>query len=480
MISTKDKYYLLSLGCSKNTVDSESIAQILEQGGLHGVGDPSQAEVLIVNTCGFIDAAKEESINALRDLVDLRTGNQLVIAAGCLSQRYGKDLIQHVPGLDGVIGTRRWMDIFDLVTRLRTRKHPEPMYHLPTDAKVVGLDERGVLRASIQGVSAYLKIADGCRRPCAFCAIPKIKGTAVSRPLKSIVAEAVRLQNMGIQELILIAQDSTDYGYDLGLKDGLAELLNAICDAAPGIPWIRVMYAYPGYVTPHLMETMATQKQVLPYLDIPLQHAHREVLKRMKRPAKVEWVYETIGKLRETIPNLAVRTTFIVGYPGETEEEFDTLMQFIDDLQFDRVGAFTYSYEIGTPSAELVNHVPDEVKQDRYDRLMTLQQNISLSKNQEFVGKTLDILVEGYGEGEDEDGNLTGDTLSVGRSYRDAPEIDGYVIVEGELPVGEIVPVRITGATTYDLFAMVDTQGPQVIEPGKRYGEGMIDMGSIN
>lgn len=479
-ISRKDKYYLLSLGCSKNTVDSESIAQVLHQNDMKGVGDPSQAEILIVNTCGFIDAAKRESVDALSELVELKTGNQMVIAAGCLSQRYGNELIQHVPGLDGIIGTRRWMDIFDLVTRLRTRKHPEPLYHLPTEANVVGLDERGVLRASVQGASAYLKIADGCRRPCAFCAIPKIKGTAVSRPIESVVAEAVQLQDMGVQEIMLIAQDSTDYGYDLGMKDGLAHLLDAIVEAAPDIPWLRIMYAYPGYVTPRLMETMAKHDQVLPYLDIPLQHGHRETLKRMKRPANVDWVYDTIGKLRATIPKLAVRTTFIVGYPGETDEEFDGLMKFVDDLEFDRVGAFKYSYEIGTPSATLANHVDDDIKDARYNALMELQQGISLKKNQSFVGETLDILVEGHGEGEDEDGNDTGDTLSLGRSYRDAPEIDGFVIVEGELPVGEIVPVRITGATTYDLFATVDTNAPTVIQPGQVFGEGMINLDEIN
>lgn len=474
----RDNYYLLSLGCSKNTVDSESMAQVLGQHGLRGVGDPSKAEVLIVNTCGFIDAAKEESINALKELVEIKKGNQMVIAAGCLSQRYGADLVQYIPGLDGVIGTRRWMDIFDLVTRLRDRKHPEPLYHLPTDVKVVGSDERGVLRASVQGASAYLKIADGCRRPCAFCAIPKIKGTAVSRPVESVVAEAVRLQKMGVKELLLIAQDTTDYGYDLGLKDGLAHLLNEIVNAAPDIPWIRIMYAYPGYVTEGLMETMAKHKQILPYLDIPLQHGHRETLKRMKRPANIEWVYETIGKLRSTIPDLAVRTTFIVGYPGETDEEFAGLMQFVKDLEFDRVGTFKYSYEIGTPSADLPNHVADDIKQARYDQLMALQQGISLKKNQAMVGKTVSVLIEGHGMGEDEDGEATGDTLSLGRSYRDAPEIDGYVIIEGELPVGEIVPVRITGATTYDLFATVDTGAPQIIA-GKQYGEGMIDLGDI-
>ncbi len=477
--SKRDKYFLLSLGCSKNSVDSESIAQLLHQRGMSGTGDPELAEVMIVNTCGFINAAKEESIEALRELVAMKRDDQMVIAAGCLSQRYGATLAQEAPGLDGVIGTRRWMDIFDLITRLRARKHPQPLYHLPTDADVVGLDEKGVIRASVQGAYAYLKIADGCRRPCAFCAIPRIKGTAVSRPLDAIVAEAVKLQDMGVQELLLIAQDSTDYGYDLGLKDGLAQLLDAIVAAAPGIPWLRIMYAYPGYVTPRLMETMAKHKQVLPYLDMPLQHGHRETLKRMRRPAKVEWVYQTIGKLRDLMPKLAVRTTFIVGYPGETEEEFEALLTMLRDLEFDRVGAFQYSYELGTPSAALPNHVDDAIKQERYERLMELQQGISLRKNQALVGKTLDILVEGHGVGEDDAGADTDRIISLGRSYRDAPEIDGYVLVEGEMPVGEIVPARITGATTYDLLATVDLGSPLIVEPGKVYGQGMIELKSL-
>jgi ribosomal protein S12 methylthiotransferase len=475
-----NKYFLMSLGCSKNTVDSESIAQVLNKQGMIGVEVPEAAEVLIVNTCGFIDAAKQESIDTLRTLIEGKKGNQMVIAAGCLSQRYGETLVQEVEGLDGVIGTRRWMDIFDLITRLRDRKHPEPLYHLPTDAKTVGLDERGVLRASVQGASAYLKIADGCRRPCAFCAIPKIKGTAVSRPIDSIVAEAVRLQEMNVKEIMLIAQDSTDYGYDLGMKNGLAKLLNAIVESAPNIPWLRIMYAYPGYVTDELMETMAKHPQVLPYLDMPLQHGSREVLKRMTRPAKIEWVYETVGKLRTMIPNLAVRTTFIVGYPGETDSEFEELVQFVKDLEFDRVGAFKYSFEIGTPSATLPNQVANDVKEERYNRLMEVQQNISLKKNQVLVGKTLDILVEGHGMAEDEDGEPLDVAISLGRSYRDAPEIDGYVLVEGELPVGEIVPVRITGATTYDLMATADINPPQIIQAGKVYGEGMINLNDVN
>ena len=444
-------YYLVSLGCAKNTVDSESMAQLLSREGFKGQGTPDDASVLIVNTCGFIDAARQESIDMLRELAESKRQDQLLIAAGCLAQHYGKALAREVAGIDGVISTRRWMDIIDLIKQLRGRKHPEPLYHLPDEALTVGRDERDVLRASIQGASAYLKIADGCRRPCAFCSIPLIKGTHVSRPPEAIASEAARLNDLGVQELILISQDTTDYGHDIGIKDGLAPLLEQILTSAPDIPWIRVMYAYPGYVTDRMIEVMASNDRILPYLDMPLQHAHRETLKRMKRPAKVEWVYETVGKLRKAMPDLAIRTTFIVGYPGETDEEFEALVKFVEDLRFDRVGAFTYSYEKSTPSALLENHVPREVMEERRDYLMEVQQAISHQRNQEFVGKTLPVLVEGYNDG-----------LSIGRTYRDAPEIDGMAIIEGELPVDTIVPVRITGAMVYDLVGTVETSGPVV------------------
>lgn len=439
------KYYLLSLGCSKNTVDSESMAQLLEGAGLQGIEDARHAEVLIVNTCGFINAAKDESINALRELAALKKSDQLLIAAGCLSQRYGAELAQRIPGLDGIIGTRRWMDIVDLVQQLRVRKHPEPLYHLPTDAVTVGSDEHGVHRVSVQGASAYLKIADGCRRPCAFCAIPLIKGTAVSRPVASIVDEARRLRDRGVRELILIAQDTTDYGHDLGMKEGLAELLDQLTTNVPDIPWIRIMYAYPGYVTDRLIETMATRPQILHYLDMPLQHASRSMLLRMRRPANIEWVHNTIGKMRSAMPDLAIRTTFIAGYPGETDAEFQELRDFVSEMRFDRVGTFTYSFEENTPSAELPNHVPEDVKASRRDALMELQQGISLARNQAWVGKTIQVLTEGRGDG-----------LTLARSFRDAPEIDGYVLIDGDVPSGELLNVRITGAMTYDLTATVD------------------------
>lgn len=454
----KKNFYLLSLGCSKNTVDSESMASLLHKNGFAGVTDPEDASVLIVNTCGFIEDARQESIGALRELAALKQPNQMLIAAGCMAQRYGAEVVEWAPGVDGVIGTRRWMDIVRFVRQLRRRKHPEPLYHIPEEATTVGKDEGGVLRTAVQGHSAYLKIADGCRRPCAFCAIPQIKGTHVSRPPQAIIREAQRLQEAGVRELILIAQDTTDYGHDIGIKNGLSYLLNEIVKAAPDIPWIRLMYAYPGYVTDELIETMATHKQIAHYLDIPLQHGHRETLKRMRRPANIEWVYQTIEKLRDAMPDIAIRTTFIVGYPGETDEEFAALKTFVQDLQFDRVGAFTYSFEASTPSATVSWQVPEEIKVARQAELMELQQHISLTRNQAQVGRVLPVLVEGYG-----------DNVSIGRTYRDAPEIDGLVLVPGELPLGELVPIRIDGAMTYDLTGTPD-MGVAISDLGLRIG----------
>ena len=450
MTKTKNTFHLVSLGCSKNTVDSDSMAQLLSRDGYRAVKDSKRADVLIVNTCGFIGPAKQESLKVLRKLARNKRDGQLLIAAGCLTQRYGVDVAKQVPGVDGILGTRRWMDIVQVVRGLRKSPHPKPLYHLP-DAATVGTDESDTVRASVSGASAYLKVADGCRRPCAFCAIPLIKGTAVSRPMETILDEARRLRDAGVRELILIAQDTTDYGHDLGMKDGLAVLLENLSASVPDLDWVRVMYAYPGYVTDRLIDVMASSKQVLPYLDMPLQHAHPKTLYRMKRPSNIEWVHKTLEKMRAKISNLAIRTTFIVGYPGETEEEFAALDEFVREIRFDRAGAFEFSFEPGTSSEPLGDPVQPEVKKERLERLMEIQQNISLQVNQSYVGRTLNVLIEGYGDG-----------IFVGRSYRDAPEIDGYVIVEGQVKVGEIVPVKITGAMMYDLTGVPAQQMIQI------------------
>jgi len=419
------------------------MAELLLRDGYQPVSDPSDANVLIVNTCGFIGPAKEESINVLRELADGKKENQILIAAGCLTQRYGSEVADKVPGVDGVLGTRRWMDIVQVVRELRKGPHPDPLYHLPESAKTVGLDEQNAMRVSVAGSSAYIKVADGCRRPCAFCAIPLIKGTAVSRPVESILNEAKQLRDRGVRELILIAQDTTDYGHDLGVKDGLAHLLEEMTTSVPDIDWIRIMYAFPGYVTDRLIDVMASSSQILPYLDMPLQHAHPKTLYRMRRPSNIDWVRKTLGKMRDKIANLAIRTTFIVGYPGETDEEFKALTDFVQEIRFDRVGTFQFSFEPGTTSEPLGDPVPPEIKQQRFEQLMELQQGISMKINQSHVGRVMDVLVEGRDKG-----------IAIGRSYRDAPEIDGLVFIEGDVPIGDIVPVRITGAMAYDLTAV--------------------------
>ncbi len=438
--------------------------QLLGRSGYQPVDAPERASVLIVNTCGFIGPAKEESLQVLGELAAHKRKGQTLIAAGCLTQRYGAEVARQVPGIDGILGTRRWMDIVDVVQQLREGEHPQPLYHLP-GTPTVGADEKGTLRASIQGASAFLKIADGCRRPCAFCAIPLIKGTAVSRPLQAILDEARSLRDLGVREINLIAQDTTDYGHDLGMKDGLAQLLEGLVATVPDMDWIRILYAYPGYVTERLIEAMATHPQILPYLDMPLQHAHPKTLLRMRRPANMDWVHLTLGKMRQAMPDLALRTTFIVGYPGESEAEFQTLLDFVQEIRFDRLGAFQFSFEPGTTSEPLGDPVPGEVKQERWERLMELQQGISLEKNQRLVGKTLQVLIEGHGEVENEDGTpLSDQAITLGRSYRDAPEIDGMVLIEGQIPVGEMVPVRISGAMAYDLTGTVEWRGAQRIE----------------
>jgi ribosomal protein S12 methylthiotransferase len=439
----ENSYYLVSLGCAKNTVDSESMAALLGSAGFSAASKPGKAGVLIVNTCGFIKPAIDESIQNLRDLAKKKRRGQLLIAAGCLTQRFSQLVAEQVPGIDGILGTRRWMDIVDLVQRLRRERPSGPLYHLP-DESTVGTDEHGAPRIAIQGGSSYIKIADGCRRPCAFCSIPLIKGTAVSRPPQLILDEARQLSRAGIKEIILIAQDTTDYGHDLGIKDGLAHLLEQLVHEVPELPWIRLLYAYPGYVTDRLIQVMSANQQILPYLDMPLQHAHPMTLRRMRRPANMDWVHQTLKKMRTAMPDLALRTTFIVGYPGETEEEFQSLLDFIQEIQFDHLGAFTFFSEAGTESEALGDPIQQEVKDERLERLMLAQQSISLARNQRFLGQTLPVLIEGCTNG-----------IAVGRSYRDAPEVDGLVFAEGEALVGEIVPVKITGAMTYELSGVV-------------------------
>ena len=430
------RFYLLNLGCPKNAVDAEGMVMRLQAAGHRPAASERQADVIIVNTCGFIAPARAESLAALRDAAQRKHRGQALIAAGCLAEREGAGLAARVPGIDGYIGTRHWSQIAPLVEEVARRRG-----HGPACARVGGPGEVvAPMERTAAGATAYLKIADGCDAACAFCAIPEIKGPQRSKPHAAILAEARALADQGVRELVLIAQDTAAYGRDLGERDGLARLLPAILAQAPELSWRRLMYAYPQHIDARLIDVLASDPRICHYLDLPLQHAHPDVLRRMRRPSDPERVLRLMADLRAAIPDVALRTAFIVGFPGETEDEFQALLGFMEAVQFDRVGVFTYSREKGTAAAEMPGRLPPAVRQERYDRAMILQQGISLERNRAQVGRTLPVLVEGAQEG-----------VTVGRSYRDAPEVDGLVLIEGVRPVGEFVPVTITQGLEYDL-----------------------------
>ena len=428
-------FHLVSLGCAKNTVDSTTMGNLLVQQGYRFENDPKKAEVIIVNTCGFIRPAREEAIDTLNELSRKKTKKQILIAAGCMAEQYADEIKTHCKKIDALVGTRNINKIGQVINNLKSGTSPQSVS--------ARYDMDQLSQFALQGNSAYLKIADGCSRRCAFCAIPSIKGEWHSRPVEEILRDAAILDEQGVQELILIAQDTTSYGIDRGEKDALPGLLEEIEKAAPHIPWIRILYAFPGFVSDQLIDLMAADNHILPYLDIPLQHASPAVLKRMLRPDNMDAVRRTLDYMRERMPEMAIRSTFITGFPGETEEEFTTLYQFIESMEFDRVGVFPYYAEKGTPSSAMPDDVPEEVKLERQEELYLLQQEISHDINLRFVGKTMDVLIEGIQE----------DGILVGRTYRDAPEIDGLVFVSGDAPIGQIIPVEITGVVgDYDLM----------------------------
>ncbi len=443
------KYHLITMGCPKNQVDSDGIEMLLRDADYAATIAPEDADVLIVNTCGFLEAAKEESIEVLRELGRAKRAGQVLVAAGCLAQRNGEEVLQRVPTVDGLLGTRRWMDVLKLVEQIRGDESRRPLQRYSLLGDPDSAFDAAFPRPPVAGGSAYLKISDGCNAPCAFCTIPSFKGKLRSRPLDAVVDEANALVAAGAKELVVVAQDSTDYGRDWGEPNSLPRLLSALCNrTSDDLRWVRLMYAYPGHVSAALIEVMAQQEKIVPYLDMPLQHGDPRTLRRMRRPSRLEMVYDHMEKLRAAMPDIALRSTFIVGYPGETEEEFQGLLDFVQAIEFDKVGAFTFSPEPGTPAAELPDHVAPEVQDERYARLMEVQQPISLRKNQAQVGKLLDILVEGEGEVEG-----SGQPLLLGRSYRDAPEVDGLVLVPGisGVSAGEMFQVHINGAMEYDL-----------------------------
>jgi ribosomal protein S12 methylthiotransferase len=433
-------FYIESLGCAKNSVDSRSMAGLLISAGYRESSQPEKSDLIIVNTCGFIQPAREESLKVLREFAEEKKPHQYLIAAGCLSEREKQQLAQEVDGLDALMSTRRWADIVSVVDRMQQPRQSPYFYFPPTEHIIEG-DNR-IARAAVQGSSAYLKIADGCDRMCAFCAIPMIKGPMRSRPLADVLEDAQALEAAGVKEIILIAQDTTTYGHDLGFSDGLVQLLRALTRTVPDIPWIRFMYTYPGMISDDLIGLMAEDNHILPYLDIPLQHAAPDILKRMRRPSDMQSVRDTLHKIRRAMPQAALRTTFIVGFPGETEAEFQELLDFVTEIRFDHVGIFPYYHEADTAAFALGDTVPAEVKEERVQRLAALQEDISLAHNREWVDKELDVLIEGVGDG-----------ISAGRSFRDAPEIDGLVLLDEVLEEGSLIHTKVTGALIHDLIA---------------------------
>jgi ribosomal protein S12 methylthiotransferase len=433
-LKTSDKISVITLGCSKNIVDSERLLNQLKVNDFNIADDPNNADTVIINTCGFIEAAKQESINMILDAVTLKQEGKLkkVIVAGCLSKRYKEDLVKEIPEVDSYFGTEDYADI---------------LKELGGELKYNLLGERVI---SSPSHTAYLKISEGCDHPCSFCAIPLMRGKHISRPIEALVKEAGFLATQGTKELVIIAQDTTDYGKDIYDKKNISYLLNKLSEVE-GIEWIRLMYAYPSKFPDDLTEVIANNPKVCKYIDIPLQHISDNVLRSMRRGVTTKRTKELVYELRERIPGLALRTTFIVGYPNETEREFKELCNFIEEARFDRVGAFTFSVEESTASFALGNPVSEKEKLIRKDILMGIQKDISLLKNREYVGKELKILID----------RTEGD-FYVGRSYRDAPEVDGEVLIPlngYELQKGDFYVAKISNYNEYDLYGEVTHNG---------------------
>jgi ribosomal protein S12 methylthiotransferase len=447
---TKKSFAFVSLGCPKNLVDSERMLGKLAQDGYALTPDADGADVVVVNTCGFIEPARQESLAVIRELLALKDQGRVgaVVVAGCLAERKKDDLLAEVPGVDHVVGVFGREEIAQVVDRTlaqrRSRDAAAEQHSLFRPAPVQAQTDTARLRITPRHY-AYLKISEGCDRLCTFCAIPGMRGKHVTKPIEEVVREARELAADGVRELILVAQDSTYYGLDLYGRVRLAELLREL-EQVPGIEWIRLLYAYPMYFTDELIETLAGSRRVIPYLDMPLQHINDRMLRRMSRRVDRQSTEELLGKLRSAIPGLALRTTFIVGFPGETDEEFEELADFIRTAKFERLGVFPYSLEPDTPAAKLDGHLPEEVKQRRRDRLMEIQQPNAFAWSESQVGKQLQVIVDGP------DPEIPGHVLA--RSQADAPDIDCLVRVKGRgLRAGDLVRVKVTGADGYDLLA---------------------------
>ena len=434
------KLLFISLGCDKNLVDSEMMMGLLHDRGYEFTDNEEEADIIVINTCGFINDAKEESINTILEMAKYKENNlKALIVAGCLVERYKNEILQELPEIDAIVGTTAFDKICDVVDDvLADKKHNE----LESINKMCRPDVKRIITTG--GYYSYLKIAEGCDKHCTYCSIPMIRGAYRSVPMDELVKEAEYLADNGVKELIIVAQEITVYGKDLYGEKKLPELLHRLCKV-PGIQWIRLLYCYPEEITDELIETIRTEKKICHYIDMPIQHASDKILKAMGRRTNNAELRNIISKLRKEIPDICLRTTLITGFPGETEEDHQILLDFIDEMEFDRLGVFTYSPEEDTKAASLDNQVDEEVKLCRKDEIMELQQEISMDKSERLVGKEIEVIIEGKASDED---------VYVGRSYMDAPSVDGYVFInsEEELMSGDFAKVRIVKAMEYDFI----------------------------
>ena len=439
------KILCISLGCDKNLVDTEMMLGLLNRDGYTFTDDEQEADIIVINTCCFIGDAKEESINTILEMAQLKQTGCLkaLIVTGCLAQRYKQEIIDEIPEVDGILGTTTYDEISAVLGRVLGGESGVSCFH--------GLDELPEVETeriiTTGGYYAFLKIAEGCDKHCTYCIIPSLRGNYRSVPMERLVKEAGQLADKGVRELILVAQETTLYGVDLYGKKMLPELLKELA-TIPGIYWIRIQYCYPEEITDELIEVIRTEEKVCHYLDIPIQHASDTILKRMNRRTSQAQLREMIGKLRREIPDIALRTTMIAGFPGETEEDHEEVMAFVDEMEFERLGVFAYSAEEDTPAAAFPDQVPEDVKEERKNAIMELQQEIAFDKSADMVGRILDVMIEG---------KVADEAAYVGRTYMDAPNVDGYIFVNsGELFMsGDFVKVKVTGSAEYDLIGEV-------------------------
>jgi ribosomal protein S12 methylthiotransferase len=443
---TKPTFAFVSLGCPKNTVDSERMLGKLAQEGYALTPNADGADVVVVNTCGFIEPARQESLGVIREMLSLKERGRVgaVVVAGCLAERKKDDLLAEVPGVDHIVGVFGREEIAQVLDRTLGKRLHDEQRSLFRPAPVKAQEDTARLRITPRHY-AYLKISEGCDRLCTFCAIPGMRGKHVTKPIEEVLREARELVADGVRELIVVAQDTTYYGLDLYGRVRLAELLSEL-DQVPGLEWIRILYAYPIHFTDDLIETLAAAKKIIAYLDMPLQHINDRMLRRMQRRVNRAETEDLLARLRKALPNLTLRTTFIVGFPGETEGEFEELRDFMKTSRFERAGVFTYSLEPGTPAARLPDHLPEEVKAERREQLMAVQQQIAFEWTRAQIGKEIEVIVDAA------DPEVPGHVLA--RSHADAPEIDCSVRVKGKnMRPGDIVRARVTGADGYDLIA---------------------------